>query len=121
MTLRARAISRVQILCASWSRPVEEKTSGPVLPAGVDGDVCDRQIDSLRKTLHGRKRLEMRMAATGYTSWVEQIRERGQTGKVIKAVLRVYAGRKHQDGLYMDTRRFRLEKSQATRPWSKQR
>ena len=49
----------------------------------------------------------MRKAATGYTSWVEQMRERGQTGKVIKAVLGVHAGRKHQDGLSMDTLRCR--------------
>ena len=49
----------------------------------------------------------MRKAATGYTSWVEQIRQRGQTGKVISAVLGVNDGRKHYHGLSMDTLRCR--------------
>ena len=75
------------------------------LPTGIAGDVCDQQIKVLQKALHGRKRLDMRKAATGYTSWDEQMRERGQTGKVIKAVFGVHAGRNHQDGLPMDTLR----------------
>ena len=52
-------------------------------PAGIDGDVCDLQKQHSPETLHGRKRLEMWKAATGYTSWVEIMHERDQTGKII--------------------------------------
>ena len=109
-TLRARA-SSIGLKIASTMRILESSGGGEAFwtsfPAGVDGDLCDRQIDTLWRALHGRKRLETRKAATCYTSWVEQMREQGQTGKVIKAVLGVHAGRKHQDGLSMDTLRFR--------------
>ena len=72
-------------------------TSGPT-PA-----LCDLEIRSLRKLLHGRKRMEMRKASQGYSSWVEHMREIGKTGKVIKAILGVHAGRRHKDGLTIDS------------------
>ena len=69
----------------------------------ITGVVCDDQIAKHRKALHGRKRLEMRKASSCYASWVEQMREQGKAGKVIKAVRGVHAGRNHQDGLVMDS------------------
>ena len=67
---------------------------------------CTNLIINLKRALHGRKRQEMRLASSGYSAWVEQMREQGRAGKVIKAVLGSHAGRKHQDGLSLDTLRL---------------
>ena len=56
-------------------------------PAKIVGDVRDRQIDSLRKALQGRKRLKMRKAATGYTTLVEQMLKGARLVKLSKLPL----------------------------------
>ena len=71
----------------------------------ISNEVCDRQILVHRKALLGQKKLEMRKAISKYSAWVEQMREQGKAGKVIKAVLGIHAGRNHQDGLVMDSLR----------------
>ena len=65
--------------------------------------MCDKDISLHLKALHGRKRLEMCKASSSYASWVEQIRDQGKAGKVIKVIFGVHAGWKHQDGLVMDS------------------
>jgi len=72
------------------------------LPTGPTPTLCDTSIKKLKKLLHGRKRMDMRKASKGYSSWVESMREQGKAGRVIKATLGVHAGRRHQDGLTVD-------------------
>ena len=73
------------------------------LATGHIKDKCEAEIKHLSKLLHGRKRVDMRKAGAGYMSWVELQREIGKTGKVIKAVLGVHAGRKHSDRVTPDS------------------
>jgi hypothetical protein len=70
--------------------------SGPTVP------LCDIAIKILRRKLHGRQRKEMRLAQKGYMGFIESLREQGKFRSVIKAILRVHAGRKHQDGLTLE-------------------
>jgi len=73
------------------------------LATGPVEENCKAEIKRLSKLLHGRKRIDMRKASEGYTSWVEHQREIGKTGKVIKAVLGVHAGRRHSDRVTPDS------------------
>jgi len=70
--------------------------SGPTVP------LCDTAIKILRSKLHGRQRKEMRLAQKGYMGFIESQREQGKLRSVIKAILGVHAGRKHQDGLILE-------------------
>ena len=72
------------------------------IPAGPTPFLCDAGIKQLKKLLHGRRRMDMRKASKGYSSWVESMREQGKIGRVIKATLGAHAGRRHQDGLTIE-------------------
>ena len=65
--------------------------------------VCDEQIARHRNALHGRKRLEMRKARSTYPLWVEQMTELRKADKAVKAAIGEHVGRKHQNGLVMDS------------------
>ena len=45
----------------------------------------------------------MRRAHKGYMSFIEANRENNRLKKVVKAILGSHAGRRHQDGLQMDS------------------
>ena len=73
------------------------------LPSAPSPQACDEAIHLLRKKLQGRARTEMRLAHKGYMSFIESNREKGRLKQVIKAILGSHAGRRHQDGLCMDS------------------
>ena len=70
--------------------------------SGPTVSLCDDAVKLLRSKLHGRLRKEMRLAQKGYMSYIESQREQGKLRSVIKAILGVHAGRKHQDGLPLE-------------------
>ena len=53
--------------------------------------------------MHGRKRSDNRRKWKLRTAWLEKMQEQGKAGKIIKSVLKAHAGRKHRDGLNLDT------------------
>ena len=64
---------------------------------------CDTDIKQLKKLMHGRKRSDMRVRWKRRTAWLEQMTAKGKAGKIIKAVLKSQAGKKHRKGLCLDT------------------
>ena len=64
---------------------------------------CDTEIKAIKRLLHGRKRTDLRQQWNSRTKWLEQQREKGKTGRIIKAVLHTLAGRKHQAGSNLET------------------
>ena len=63
---------------------------------------CDAEIKTLKQQMHGRRRQDNRKKWKKRTAWLEQMAEQGKSGKIIKAVLKAQAGRKHRDGLNLD-------------------
>ena len=53
--------------------------------------------------MHGRRRSDTRRSWKQQTAWLEKMAVQGKSGKIIKAVLKAHAGRKHRDGLNLDT------------------
>ena len=104
-TIEARAtgmgmpMPHIKRLLSSTSLDYRYWLSLPTCPTAALYDVGIKQ---LKKLLHGRKRMDMRKASQGYSSWVESMREQGKAGRVIKATLGAHAGRRHQDGLTVD-------------------
>ena len=64
---------------------------------------CEDEIRTLKKLMHGRKRSDNRRKWKRRTAWLEKMQEQGKAGKIIKSVLKAHAGRKHRDGLNLDT------------------
>ena len=73
------------------------------LPSSPSPQACDEAIRTLRLRLQGRARTDMRLAHKGYMSFIESNREKGRLKAVVKAILGSHAGRRHQDGLLMDS------------------
>ena len=73
------------------------------LPSSPSPQACDEAIRVLRHKLQGRMRTDMRLAHKGFMSYIEANREKGRLKPIVKAVLGSHAGRKHQDGLQMDS------------------
>jgi hypothetical protein len=73
------------------------------LPSSPSTQACDEAIRTLRLKLQGRARTDMRLAHKGFMSFIEANREKGRLKPIVKAILGTHAGRKHQDGLTMDT------------------
>ena len=64
---------------------------------------CNLEIKALKRVLHGRRRSEYRRNWRKHTAWLEQQREKRKTGRIIKAILQTLAGRKHQNGVNLET------------------
>ena len=64
---------------------------------------CDVEIKALKQLTHGRQRQDNRLRWKKRTAWLERMASLGKCGKIIKAVLKGQAGRKHQNGLNLDT------------------
>ncbi len=73
------------------------------LPSAPSTQACDEALRILRLKLQGRARTDMRLAHKGYMSFIESNREKGRLKPIVKAILGSHAGRRHQDGLVMDT------------------
>ena len=73
------------------------------LPSAPTTQACDEALRVLRLKLQGRARTDMRLAHKGYMSFIESNREKGRLKPIVKAILGSHAGRRHQDGLVMDT------------------
>jgi hypothetical protein len=69
----------------------------------ITADHCDTEIKALKQLMHGRKRSDMRRKWKRRTAFLEKMSAPGKSGKTIKAVLKAHAGRKHRDGLNLDT------------------
>jgi hypothetical protein len=64
---------------------------------------CDDEIKRIKKLLHGRQRKEARLKWKQRNASLTVHAQTGRIGKIIKTVLGQHAGRKHRDGLNLDT------------------
>ena len=63
---------------------------------------CDSSIDTIKHKLHGRQRSDMRMQMNTAVRKREKLRKQGKWRTVIKSLLGILAGRRHQDGVNLD-------------------
>lgn len=61
-------------------------------------EILDADIAALKKTMHGRNRVESRIQMNRAVKLREQMRKDGKLRPVIKSLLGVLAGPRHQDG-----------------------